>query len=229
MGGWMVDLLFSTPVVDFLVWEKLPTKLGICCVGIMSVLSRGDTETISSLLFRTTYAAQSQAMLMFFFSLQIWKYYSRAVLRTYAHRFFQHVLRWNYELHSPDRWVMVSKQSFQRCGDAACINDPVIAIVINRKKWYQMILNRKGQLFLFLWSDVFSLCVAGVSFIGPSVTTFGNLNPGYRIYTVDGLYSNSTFVSTRMLLVCWKILSHRWTIFRPQNQPEDNKFTYPHQ
>lgn len=37
-----------------------------------------------------------------------------------------------------------------------------------------------------------------VSYIGPSVTTYvgdKGLNPGYRIYTVDGDYANSTWVS----------------------------------
>jgi len=32
-----------------------------------------------------------------------------------------------------------------------------------------------------------------VAFIGPSVTTFGNVNPGYRIYTVDGNYEGSSY------------------------------------
>ena len=33
-----------------------------------------------------------------------------------------------------------------------------------------------------------------VGYIGPSVTPYGMLNPGYRIYTVDGIYNDSTFV-----------------------------------
>jgi len=32
-----------------------------------------------------------------------------------------------------------------------------------------------------------------VAFIGPSVTTYGNVNPGFRIYTIDGDYEGSTF------------------------------------
>ena len=32
-----------------------------------------------------------------------------------------------------------------------------------------------------------------VSFLGPSVTTTSFLNPGYRIYTVDGAYDESTW------------------------------------
>lgn len=33
-------------------------------------------------------------------------------------------------------------------------------------------------------------------YIGPSVTTFVNLNPAYRIYTIDGVRNDSTYVST---------------------------------
>ena len=29
-------------------------------------------------------------------------------------------------------------------------------------------------------------------YVGPSVTTFDRYNPGYRIYTVDGDYNNSS-------------------------------------
>lgn len=32
-----------------------------------------------------------------------------------------------------------------------------------------------------------------VAYIGPSVTTFGNVNPGYRIYTIDGDHEESTY------------------------------------
>jgi sphingomyelin phosphodiesterase len=32
-----------------------------------------------------------------------------------------------------------------------------------------------------------------IAYICPSVTTFGNVNPGYRIYTIDGTYRGSTF------------------------------------
>ena len=34
-----------------------------------------------------------------------------------------------------------------------------------------------------------------VGYVSPSVVTYSNLNPGYRIYTVDGFYPGSTFVS----------------------------------
>ena len=37
-------------------------------------------------------------------------------------------------------------------------------------------------------------------FIGPSVTTYTGLNPGFRIYTVDGDYDKSTQVSTGTVL-----------------------------
>ena len=33
----------------------------------------------------------------------------------------------------------------------------------------------------------------GVAYIGPSITTFGNVNPGYRIYTIDGDHEESTY------------------------------------
>jgi sphingomyelin phosphodiesterase len=32
-----------------------------------------------------------------------------------------------------------------------------------------------------------------IAFIGPSVTTFYNNNPGYRIYSVDGFYKSTTW------------------------------------
>lgn len=32
-----------------------------------------------------------------------------------------------------------------------------------------------------------------IAYIGPSITTFGNVNPGYRIYTIDGEYQDSTY------------------------------------
>ena len=37
-----------------------------------------------------------------------------------------------------------------------------------------------------------------IAYLGPSVTTFSYMNPGYRIYTVDGLYQNTT----------WRVLDH---------------------
>ena len=36
----------------------------------------------------------------------------------------------------------------------------------------------------------------GISYVGSSVTTYSNLNPGYKIYTVDGFYSNSSWQIT---------------------------------
>ena len=32
-----------------------------------------------------------------------------------------------------------------------------------------------------------------ISYVGSSVTTYSYLNPGYRIYTVDGFYQNSSW------------------------------------
>ncbi|KAE9547405.1 hypothetical protein FO519_009381 [Halicephalobus sp. NKZ332] len=32
-----------------------------------------------------------------------------------------------------------------------------------------------------------------VAFVAPSLTTFGSLNPAYRVYTIDGNYEGSTF------------------------------------
>ena len=43
--------------------------------------------------------------------------------------------------------------------------------------------------------------------MGPSVTTYGTLNPGFRFYTVDGFYSNSTFVSMMLTKSLFIILS----------------------
>ncbi len=36
----------------------------------------------------------------------------------------------------------------------------------------------------------------GVAYVGGAVTTFDASNPNYRIYTMDGFYKNSSFVST---------------------------------
>lgn len=37
-----------------------------------------------------------------------------------------------------------------------------------------------------------------VAFIGPSVTPYADLNPGYRIYYVDGDHDKSTRVSIKL-------------------------------
>lgn len=34
-----------------------------------------------------------------------------------------------------------------------------------------------------------------VAFLGPSVTTYLHLNPGYKVYTIDGERQDSTYVS----------------------------------
>lgn len=51
-------------------------------------------------------------------------------------------------------------------------------------------------MILILWFDALNLHFS-IAYIGPSVTPFTNLNPGYRIYEVDGDYANSTQVSCR--------------------------------
>ncbi|MED6269881.1 hypothetical protein CHARACLAT_004141 [Characodon lateralis] len=70
---------------------------------------------------------------------------------------------------------------------------------------YYHIINRyestvTGQFFGHTHMDEFQMFYdeetrtrpLGVAFIAPSVTTYVNLNPGYRIYYVDGNYKNST-------------------------------------
>ena len=39
-----------------------------------------------------------------------------------------------------------------------------------------------------------------IAFVGPSVTTYQGLNPGYRIYEVDGDYVNSSRVLITYLI-----------------------------
>ena len=46
---------------------------------------------------------------------------------------------------------------------------------------------------------VFSACCSSM-FIGPSVTTYTGLNPGFRIYYIDGDYDKSTHVSPNIVL-----------------------------
>ena len=41
----------------------------------------------------------------------------------------------------------------------------------------------------------FHSCLHSFALIGPSVTTYTNFNMGYRIYTIDGDYTNTTNVS----------------------------------
>jgi sphingomyelin phosphodiesterase len=77
------------------------------------------------------------------------------------------------------------------------------------KSWssnYYRIVNRYesvivGQIFGHTHHDEFGLFydlddlkrASSISYIGSSVTTYSNLNPGYRIYTVDGFYEKSTW------------------------------------
>jgi len=41
-----------------------------------------------------------------------------------------------------------------------------------------------------------------IAYIGPSVTTYNFMNPGYRTYDVDGGNSNSTWVRKRFKVYC---------------------------
>ncbi|XP_066475881.1 LOW QUALITY PROTEIN: sphingomyelin phosphodiesterase [Tiliqua scincoides] len=72
---------------------------------------------------------------------------------------------------------------------------------------YYHILNRfegtvAGQFFGHTHLDEFELFYdeetltrpVGVAFVAPSVTTYINLNPGYRIYHLDGIYPSSSYL-----------------------------------
>ena len=48
-------------------------------------------------------------------------------------------------------------------------------------------------------------------FIGPGVTTYTGLNPGFRIYTVDGDYDKSSHVNTKTALVQGCSVLCEWT------------------
>lgn len=77
------------------------------------------------------------------------------------------------------------------------------------KSWsdsYYKIVNRYentivNQFFGHSHSDYFQIFydlnnitrATNILFIGGSVTTYSYLNPGYRIYTIDGFYKNSSF------------------------------------
>ena len=43
------------------------------------------------------------------------------------------------------------------------------------------------------YDDVAFKRPVNVAYVTPSITTYGGLNPGYRIFEIDGFYSNSTF------------------------------------
>lgn len=49
--------------------------------------------------------------------------------------------------------------------------------------------------YAMVYDDVKFTRPVSVIYVPGSVTTFSNLNPGYRIYTIDGFYENSTWVS----------------------------------
>lgn len=48
--------------------------------------------------------------------------------------------------------------------------------------------------YAMVYDDVKFTRPVSVIYVPGSVTTFSNLNPGYRIYTIDGFYENSTWV-----------------------------------
>lgn len=73
---------------------------------------------------------------------------------------------------------------------------------------YNKIINRfestvVGQFFGHTHKDEFKIFydiedpsrATSVAYIGPGVTTFDYLNPGYKVYIIDGQRENSTFVS----------------------------------
>lgn len=76
---------------------------------------------------------------------------------------------------------------------------------------YYRIVNRYentivGQFFGHSHNDQFEIFydynnitrATNIAYISPSVTTFSYMNPGYRIYTVDGFYDSSS----------WRVLDH---------------------
>jgi hypothetical protein len=46
----------------------------------------------------------------------------------------------------------------------------------------------------------------GVTYMPGSITTYSNLNPGFRIYEVDGNYANSTWVRLHLLAAITKYI-----------------------
>ncbi|CAF3896250.1 unnamed protein product, partial [Adineta steineri] len=47
--------------------------------------------------------------------------------------------------------------------------------------------------FMVFYDEVEKQRPVSMAYIGPSVTTYSNLNPGYRAYTIDGDYAGSSF------------------------------------
>ena len=59
-----------------------------------------------------------------------------------------------------------------------------------------MILNQAVHLTCLLQ------CIAhSIAYVGPSVTTLTRMNMGYKIYTLDGNYSGSSYVSIKVCLL----------------------------
>lgn len=51
-------------------------------------------------------------------------------------------------------------------------------------------------------NTLFSHAPHSIAYVGPSVTPLTNLNMGYKIYSVDGGYSNTTNVSSYNIPLC---------------------------
>jgi sphingomyelin phosphodiesterase len=80
---------------------------------------------------------------------------------------------------------------------------------------YYRIVNRyektiTGQFFGSTHNDEFELFydlnnitrATNIAYLAPSVTTYSSLNPGYRVYTVDGFYPDTS----------WYVIDHE-TVF----------------
>ncbi|XP_067935933.1 sphingomyelin phosphodiesterase-like [Watersipora subatra] len=70
-----------------------------------------------------------------------------------------------------------------------------------------------------LFYDPSSKQPVAIGYLSPSVTTFIGLNPGYRIYTVDGFYDNST----------WGVLDHETKILNLTRANTENITIWQHE
>lgn len=55
--------------------------------------------------------------------------------------------------------------------------------------------------FFFLSILLYENCICSFVAMGPSVTTYSNYNMGYRIYTIDGDYAETTNVSSFVVAI----------------------------
>lgn len=46
-----------------------------------------------------------------------------------------------------------------------------------------------------------------VAYVAPSLTTYVHLNPGYRIYEIDGFYAGSSWVSRNHCKSCLRLIA----------------------